>query len=144
MLHSPVGDIADLANVKQLSDQVVAGGGANLGFEEYLELLLSACSTFDKTHATTRSGQQNVYTTSVEHDENFFDAQDGYTYGVDTGVTDILDQATDMHFKGSASSNCNDKAPFIPREDWLKLTPEMREEIPAKRRTDCSSQAGGS
>jgi hypothetical protein len=69
-----VGDIADLANVKHLSDQVVTRGGANLGFEEYLELLLSACSTYDKTHATPRSGQQNVYATSVEHDDNFVDA----------------------------------------------------------------------
>jgi hypothetical protein len=68
MLQNTVGDIADLANFKQLSDQVVARGGANLGFEEYLELLLSACSTNYKTHATPRPEQQNVYATSVEHD----------------------------------------------------------------------------
>jgi hypothetical protein len=105
---------------------VVARGGANLGFEEYLELLLSACSIYDKMHATPRSGQRNVYATSVEHDDNFFDAQDGYTYVLDTDVTDILAHATDMRFKGSASSNRNDKSLFIPREDWLKLTPEKR------------------
>jgi hypothetical protein len=144
MLQNTVGDIADLANVKQLSDQVVASGGANLGFKEYLEFLLSACSSYDKTHATPRSGQRNVYTTNVEHDDNFFDAQDAYTYGVDTDVTDILAHATDMRFKGSASSNRNDKSPFVPREDWLKLTPEKREDILAKRRAERSSQAGGS
>jgi hypothetical protein len=33
MLQNIVGAIADLANVKQLSDQMVARGGANLGFE---------------------------------------------------------------------------------------------------------------
>jgi hypothetical protein len=74
MSQNTVGDIADLANVKQLSNQVVARGGANIGFEEYLELLLSACSTFDKTHAAPRSGRRNVYATSVEHDDNFYDA----------------------------------------------------------------------
>jgi hypothetical protein len=42
-------------------------------------------------------------------------------------VTDILAHATDMRFKGSASSNRNYKSPFIPREGWFKLAPEKRE-----------------
>jgi hypothetical protein len=80
-------------------------------------MLLSAFSTYDKAHVTPRSGQQNVYTISVAHDDKFFDAQDGYTYGVDTDMTDFLVHATDMRFKVSVSSNRNDKSPFIPREE---------------------------
>jgi hypothetical protein len=107
-------------------------------------LLLSACSFYDKTHATSRSGQQNVYAASVKHDDNFFNAQDGYTYGVDTDVTDILAHATNMDFKGSASSNRNDKSPFIPREDWLKLMPETPKYILANCQANAerSSQSG--
>jgi hypothetical protein len=48
MLRNGFSYVTDLSHVKQLSDQVVARGEAALGFEEYLELLLSACSTYDK------------------------------------------------------------------------------------------------
>jgi hypothetical protein len=45
MFQNTVSDVTDLSHVKQLSDQVVARGEPALGFDEYLELLLSACST---------------------------------------------------------------------------------------------------
>ena len=112
MLQNTVGDVADLANVKQLSDQVVARGGAVLGYEAYMELLLSACSTYDRTHATPRSGQRNVYHTTIEQDDEFCADQGGYAFGVDTEVTDILAYATDMHFQGAATIR-NDKSPLF-------------------------------
>ena len=129
MLQNTIGDVADLASVKQQSDQVVARGGAALGFEEYLELLLSACSTYDKMHATPRSGQRNVYAASIEQDDDFYDAQDGLIFGVDTDVTDIIACATDMRLQGNPS-NRNKESPFIPRDEWLKLSPEKREGDP--------------
>jgi hypothetical protein len=54
-----VSDIANLSNVKQLNDQMVASG-THLGFEDYLALLLSAGSKYDKTYAAPCSGQLNV------------------------------------------------------------------------------------
>jgi hypothetical protein len=59
--------------VKQLSDQMVARSGDNPGFEENWALLLSAGSTYDKTHATPRLGQRNFYTESFEQDDYVFD-----------------------------------------------------------------------
>jgi hypothetical protein len=73
MLQNTVDDVAGLASVKQLSDQVVARGDAPLDFDAYIELLLSACSTYDKSHATTRSGQRNVYSTSIGNHNNIDD-----------------------------------------------------------------------
>jgi hypothetical protein len=65
MLQNTDGDMADLANVKQLIEQVDARGGAYLGFDLSLEMLLSYCCTQDKTHGTPRSGQINVYALPV-------------------------------------------------------------------------------
>jgi hypothetical protein len=129
MLQNTVGDVADLSNVKQLSDQFVARGGTHLGFDEYLKLLLSACYTYDKTHATPRSGQWNAYAATFTQDDDFYHARDGYTYGVDTDVTNILAHTTTMQFEVKPSGSRNDKWIFIPREEWLKLSPEKREEI---------------
>jgi hypothetical protein len=71
MLQNTVTDVADLANVKQLSGQMVARGDLPLTFEGYIELLLSACSTYDKSNTTTRqSRQRNVYAATMEYDED--------------------------------------------------------------------------
>jgi hypothetical protein len=121
MLQNTVSAVADLPNVKQLSDQVVAIGGTHLNFEEYVELLLSACSTYDKIHATPRSGQWNVYTVNFTQDDDFYNTDDGYTYGVDTDVTDILLHTTSIQFEGKPLGNCIEKLRFIPTEEWLKL-----------------------
>jgi hypothetical protein len=98
MLHNTVSDVDHLSNVKSLSDQIVARGGTHLGFKEYLEFLLSVLSTYDKTHATPRSGKQNVYAANFTQDDDFYDAHDGYTYGVDTDATNILAHTTTMQF----------------------------------------------
>ena len=72
-LQNTVDDGADLANVKQLSDQVVARGEASIDFEGYMELLVSACSTYDKLHTNARqSGQRNLYASNVDYVCNTF------------------------------------------------------------------------
>jgi hypothetical protein len=131
MLQNTVGDVADLANVKQLSDQVVARGGKPLDFEGYLALLLSACSTYDKNHASTRQpGQRNVYEASIQQGEDiFWDVNDTEIFHVDTDVTEVLAHAADTRARSSHASFGGTNSSFIPRDEWLKLSPEKREEI---------------
>jgi hypothetical protein len=57
MLKNTVADVTDLQSVKHIEDQNIARGKAPLGWEEFLELLLSACSDYDKSH---NNAQQNV------------------------------------------------------------------------------------
>jgi hypothetical protein len=59
MLQNAVGDVAALSYVKQLGDQDIARGLPPLTYGSYLELLLSACSTYDKNIGTleNRNGQ---------------------------------------------------------------------------------------
>jgi hypothetical protein len=139
MLQNTVGDVTDLANVKQLGDQIIARGGPSLDFEGYIELLLSACSTYDKNHATpNKSGPRNVYTTDITHDamveEANYDVHSTEVFHVDTDISDIVAHATDIQRKGNSS--------FLPREEWLKLSPEKREELIAKRRKERALQNG--
>jgi hypothetical protein len=47
MLKNTVADVTDLQSVKRIEDQNIARGKAPLGWEEYLERLLSACSDYD-------------------------------------------------------------------------------------------------
>ena len=142
MLQNTIGDVSELANVKQQSDQVVARGEPPLPYEGYLELLLSACSTYDKMHATPRTAQRNVYAANFEPDDNLSDTNNHHTFGIDTDVTDILAYTTNTRFQ-RPSGNRNDQSSFLPREEWLKLTPEKREEILTKRRMEKGAQFNG-
>jgi hypothetical protein len=47
MLQNAVDDVTELAYVKQIGDQDIARGNPPLTYENYMGLLLSACSTYD-------------------------------------------------------------------------------------------------
>ena len=132
MLQNTVSDIPDLANVKQLSDQIVARGDSPLDYAGYLELLLSACSTYDKKYATARpSGQRSAYNSSLEvAEEVFYDANCTEVFHVDTDVNEIMAYSSNLRSVNQTSSS------FIPREEWLKLSQEKRDELIAKRRNE--------
>ena len=61
MLQNAVGDVTELAYVKQLGDQDIARGSPPLSYESYLELLLSACSTYDKKITLPGKQKRAVY-----------------------------------------------------------------------------------
>jgi hypothetical protein len=47
MIQNAIGDMTDLAHVKQLDDLGVANGNTPLSYDSYSTLLLEACATFD-------------------------------------------------------------------------------------------------
>jgi hypothetical protein len=128
MLKNTVSEVPELQNVKQIEDQIIARGGTGLGWDEYVELLLSACSQFDKKNTTTRSGQRKVYATGVLYDGEDYEPPDNTSYGIDTDIMEIYANATDTRSRGSTQ--------FIPRDEWLKLSQERRDEILAKRKNE--------
>jgi hypothetical protein len=67
MLKNTVADVTNLQSVKRINDQNIARGKAPLGWEEYLELLLSECSDNDKSHTHARPAQRNVYATNFAY-----------------------------------------------------------------------------
>jgi hypothetical protein len=48
MLQNAVSKVSELLYVKAIGDQDIAHGCPPLGYEAYMELLLSACSTYNK------------------------------------------------------------------------------------------------
>jgi hypothetical protein len=104
MLQNTVGDVSVRSSkLKILGAQIIAPGGPMLDFEGYMELLLSACSTYVKNHASTnKSGPRNVYMTDITHDvsaEAFYDAHSTEVYHVDTDILNIVVHAMDTHLK---------------------------------------------
>jgi hypothetical protein len=96
-------------------------------FKGYIELLLSACSPYDKSNTTTRqSGQRNVYAATMEYEEEVcYDSNNTEIFHVDTDIFEIIDNtATTQSMARSPSSGGNTS--FIPREEWLKLSPKQR------------------
>ena len=136
MLKNTVADITELQSVKQIEDQSIARGKPPLGWEEYLELLLSACSQYDKTHSTAKPAQRNVYAAGLTYDADWNSPQDDTVYGIDTDIMEIYANATHTTTPSSTSQ-------FIPREQWLQLTQEQRDAIIDKRRKANSSSSGG-
>jgi hypothetical protein len=107
------------------------------GWEEYLELLLSVCSQYDRAQSTTRPTQRNVHATNLAVDEDYFSHPDHTSCGIDTDLTEIYANATQTTVPGSGTSQ------FLPRNKWLKLTQEQPDEINAKRRNSMGNSSGG-
>jgi hypothetical protein len=143
MLQNTVTDIADLANIKQLSDQMVARGDPPLTFKGYIELLLLACSTFDKSNTSTRqSGQRNVYAATMEYNKEVcYDSNNTEIFHVDTDTLEIVANTTTTQSM-ARSPSIGRNTSFIPQEEWLKISPKQRTELLAKQRKERVVQQG--
>jgi hypothetical protein len=144
MLQNSVGDVSELASVKQIGDQDIAGGNPPLDVDSYLELLLSACSTYDKNHATAMKHKRNVYTLVVGEDNNIQCDDTGgneryyEAFTVDTDISEVLAYETNMRPQNGKPAN------FLPRDEWKKLTTSQKEALIAKRRAERQTGGDGS
>ena len=142
MLQNAVGDATELAYVKQIGDQDIARGNPPLRYEDYMELLLSACSTFDKKITLPGKQKRAVYTTTVETDLDTYQGgnnDEGYAvYNIDTDISDIM-----MVNSTNTSSDGTNTSSFLPRDEWDKLTQEQRDRLIAKRRQERMNQRNG-
>ena len=145
MLQNTVGDVSELASVKQMNDQDVARGKPQLDFESYVELLLSACSTYDKIHAQPRNAKRSVYSTEMDsfvdcgQGDNF--QEDGEQFNIDTDVMEIV--ALMSNTQGSKPSRpIGQPTNRLPWEVWDKLSLTQKEEFIAKRRQEREKKNG--
>jgi hypothetical protein len=97
MLQNDVGEVSELAYFKQISDQDIARGNPPLVYGSYIELLLSACSTFDKT-VLPRKQKRAVYA-SVFDSDDYNSNYETYRVGID--VAEIMANATDTNRSGN-------------------------------------------
>ena len=142
MLQNAVGDVSELSYVKQLGDQDIARGLPPLTYPNYLELLLSACSTYDKKIGTPGKQKRAVYAALVDETDNdplLNDTNHGGEYGVfqvDTDISDILAYNTNMNRSGASRNDMQTKTKYLPREEWNKLTQDQKNALLEKRRKE--------
>jgi hypothetical protein len=125
MLQNAVGDITELAYVKQISDQDVARGNQPLAYEGYMELLLSACSTYDRKIVIPGKQKRAVYASAISDggdDYPYADNQneDYEVFQVDTDINDIIVHATNTNRFSklkAADSGKPKQSNFLPREE---------------------------
>jgi hypothetical protein len=65
MIQNAIGDVTELAHVKQLADLGVANGKTPLTYDSYLALLFEACATFDMRRELPGKQKRAVYTTAI-------------------------------------------------------------------------------
>jgi hypothetical protein len=65
MIQNAIGDVTELAHVKQLADLGVANGNTSLTYDSYLALLPEACTTFDTQCELPGKQKCAVYATAI-------------------------------------------------------------------------------
>jgi hypothetical protein len=83
-----------------------------------LELLLSACSDYDKSHTHARPVQRNIYATNFAYDVDYDNPHEDTYFGVGTDIMEIYAHVAHTTNPGSTS-------PFITCEQWMQLTQEQ-------------------
>ena len=143
MLQNAIGDVTELAYVKQIGDQDIARGNPPLTYESYMALLLSACSTYDKKIMLPGKQKRAVYS-SILSEDNPNDTYDDVTdhrlevFHVDTDISDIMVNNTNTKYHGAPPT-----AKFLPREEWDKLSQEQKDKIVAQRHQERLKQQDG-
>jgi hypothetical protein len=123
IIRNAVGDVTELAYVKQIGDQDIAPGNPPLTYENYIELLLSACSTYDKMSTLPGKQKRTVYmaTTSEDEPDGYYNVgqDDGcVVYSIDTEASDIMVNTTNASRFGNTSINSSLKSTLLPRDEW--------------------------
>jgi hypothetical protein len=96
LLQNAVGDVAELSYIKQIGDQDVARRYELLTYKVYMELLLPACSTYDKKLNLPGKQKRAVYQTEIDkYDDTEYPHDDIYdsgfkAYHVDTDILEIM------------------------------------------------------
>jgi hypothetical protein len=95
MIQNSVGEVTELAHVKQLADLGIENGNKALTYDAYADLLLEACSTFDKWRALPGRQKRAVYSSVINDndlDYPYYHADDGQyeAYQVDTDISENM------------------------------------------------------
>jgi hypothetical protein len=107
--------LGDLSYVKQLGDQDIARGLPPLTYQSYLEILLSAYSTYDKNIGVPVKQKRAVYETmldevNIDESRNDRDNDRFEVFKVHTDVTDILLYKSNVNRFGSSRNDLKSKA----------------------------------
>jgi hypothetical protein len=133
LLQNAVGDVTELSYIKQIGDHDVARGHPALTYDRYMELLLLACSTYDKKLSLPGKHKRAVYQTKIDkHDSTDYPFDDTYdggyeAYRVNTDISEIMANVSDTNRYGITSNIGKTQSTFLPRNEWDKLSQEQKD-----------------
>jgi hypothetical protein len=145
-LQNAIGDVTELLYIKKIGDQDVAKGHPALTYDSYMELLLVACSTYDKKLSLPGKQKLAIYKTEIDqHDNTYYLFDDTYNgvyeaYRVDTDISEIMANVSDTNRYGSISNLGKTQSTFLPRNEWDKLSQEQKDQLIAKQRQEQMNQ----
>jgi hypothetical protein len=146
LLQNAVDNTTELSYIKQIGDQDVARGHPALAYDSYMELLLSACSPYDKKLRLPGKQKRAVYQTEIDKHDNtdypFDDTYDGgyEAYCADMDILEIMANVGNINRYGSTSNLGKTHLIFLPRNEWDKLTQERKDWLIAKRQQEQMNQ----
>jgi hypothetical protein len=123
LLQNAIGDVTDLSYIKKISDQELASGYSTLEYDAYMELLLSACSTYFKKLTLPGKQRRAVYLSEIRNYHDTYDEPDGngdveyHAYRYDNDVSDIMINMSDVSRFINLSNGDTKQSVFIPRDE---------------------------
>ena len=138
MLQNTVNDIPELRQVRTNMELEVAKGGNRLSYQQYINLLLSAAATYDKTNSSARANvkKQHVYISEFDTDNNNYDysiynnniKEEHDEYDIDTYLANVTNrQPPILARKQKVNENQQYSRPFIQRDVWTQLPKEAQD-----------------
>ena len=111
-----------------------------------MELLLLACSTYDRKLTLPGKQKRTAYASMIPEDNvGLTDGGDIFgeceAHQIDTDVSEIMAHVTDSN-RSSNNVIGQQKRHFIPRDSWNKLSQEERDRLIEKRRQERAKQNG--
>jgi hypothetical protein len=148
MIQNAVGEVTELAHVKQLADLGGANGNKALTYDTYVDLLLEACSTFDKQRALPGRQKRAVYSSvlsdnDLDYPYDHADDSQYKVYNVDTDISEIMAYAANSNGISNRSGSNSQASNRVPYADWIKMTQEQCDQLIAKRNQERLAKAGG-
>jgi hypothetical protein len=136
LLQNTIPDIPELCQIRINAEMELAKGGKELIYQQYTDLLLSACNAYDKVTNPNRKFQRNqqvyVMDNTGEFDiSNIQSDNNDEDYNVDTLLINVIDCKPPIQTQKHRinESQVIPKRNFIPKEDWLRIPEDVRRKL---------------
>jgi hypothetical protein len=129
MLENAVAPIEELRQVKNNADMEKTKTGVVLSYENYASLLLSAATSYDNQHKTSRHSKRQVYLHDFYDDLDMNQDEDeeyNNDYDIDIPVATLQANVHDSKTKKKMSLKSFPQCPRMSHDKWFSLSEAQR------------------
>jgi hypothetical protein len=131
-----------------LADLGIANGNKALTYDSYVDLLLEACSTFDKRWELPGRQKRALYSSLFSDNDLAYPYDHSYdgqyeAYQVDTDISEIMAYASKVNKISNRPGMSNQASNRVPYADWIQMTQEQCDQLIAKKNQKRLANAGG-